>query len=89
LERIEQYLAFCERRNVSPVRFALAWCGVQPGVTAPIIGPRTMEQLDEYLAALEYAVDDAACKEMDTIFEPGTHVSNYYSANFGPNARWI
>jgi aryl-alcohol dehydrogenase-like predicted oxidoreductase len=48
-----------------------------------------MEQLDEYLSTLNTKVEDELLKEVDAIFEPGTHVSNYYSADFGPNARWV
>ena len=89
LGQVEEYLKFCEGRNVAPAHFALAWCLAQPGITSPIIGPRTMEQMDDYLRALEVAVTDEDKKQMDALFEPGTHVSNYYSADFGPNARWI
>ena len=88
LALVEQYLPFCEARNVSPARFALAWCLAQPGITSPIVGPRTIEQMEDYLSALEVKITDDAMAEIDKIFEPGTHVSNYYSADFGPNARW-
>ncbi len=86
---VEQYLTFCEGRNVSPANFALAWCLAQPGVTSPIIGPRTMEQLDDYLKAQDVTITEDDNKQMDALFEPGSHLSNYYSADFGPNARWI
>jgi aryl-alcohol dehydrogenase-like predicted oxidoreductase len=89
LAQVEKYLQFCTEHDYVPVRFALAWCLQQAGVTAPIIGPRTMAQMDEYLAALEVKIDDEALKQIDAIFEPGTHLSNYYSADFGPNARWL
>jgi len=88
LALVEQYLPFCEARNVSPARFALAWCLAQPGITSPIVGPRTIEQMEDYLSALEVKITDDAMAEIAQIFEPGTHVSNYYSADFGPNARW-
>ena len=88
LAAVEAYVRWCEGREVAPARFALAWCLAQPGVTSPIIGPRTAEQLDEYLRALDLAVTDEDRSTMDTLFEPGTHLSNYYNADFGPNARW-
>ena len=86
---VEKYLPFCEGRGVAPVPMALAWCLAQPGVSSPIIGPRTAEQMDDYLKALEITVTEDDAKALDAIFPPGTHVSNYYSADFGPNARWI
>jgi len=73
---------------VSPVQFAVAWCKNRPGVTSPIIGPRTMEQLTDYLASREITVTEEDEKALDAIFPPGTNVSNYYNADFGPNARW-
>lgn len=88
LAAVEKYLTFCEERGVVPAQFALAWCLAQPGVTSPIIGPRTLEQMDDYLKALDLTVTDEDAKRIDAIFPPGTHVSNYYSADFGPTARW-
>jgi aryl-alcohol dehydrogenase-like predicted oxidoreductase len=49
---------------------ALAWVASQPGVTAPVIGPRTMAQLESSLAALEIELSDEARKRLDEIF-PG------------------
>ena len=89
LTAVEKYLTFCDGRGVHPVPMALAWCLAQPGVTSPIIGPRTPEQMTDYLTALEITVTDDDARQLDAIFAPGTHVSNYYSADFGPNARWI
>ena len=88
LAKVEEYLHYCEGRQVAPAHFALAWCLAQTGVTSPIIGPRTMEQMEDYLKALDVTITEEDSKQMDAIFEPGTHVSNYYSADFGPNARW-
>lgn len=88
LALVERYLVFCEKRGVAPADFALAWCLAQPGVTSPIIGPRTMEQLEGYLQALSLTVSSEDAQQIDAIFQPGTHVSQYYQANFGPNERW-
>jgi aryl-alcohol dehydrogenase-like predicted oxidoreductase len=49
---------------------ALAWVAQQPGVTAPVIGPRTMAQLNSALAAIEVRLDDAVLKRLDELF-PG------------------
>jgi len=80
---------FCEARSVAPAQMALAWCLAQPGITSPIIGPRTEEQMTGYLAAQEITVTEDDAKQLDAIFPPGTHVSDYYRADFGPNARWL
>ncbi len=88
LAAVERFLTFCDQRHVAPAQFALAWCLRQPGVTSPIIGPRTIEQLEDYFKAQEIVVTEDDCERIDAMFPPGTHVSNYYSADFGPNARW-
>ena len=49
---------------------ALAWLLRNPAVTAPIIGPRTVEQLDGAIAALDVQLDDETVTELDRIF-PG------------------
>jgi len=68
--RIEQYEAFCAELGEDPADVALAWLVHNPIVTAPIIGPRTEEQLVGSLRALELKLDDAAMKRLDEIF-PG------------------
>ena len=67
---LEKYEALCERIGVPPGNVALAWLLTNPAVTAPIVGPRTMEQLDSAIAALEAKLEDATVKELDAIF-PG------------------
>ena len=56
--------------NATPAAVALAWLLHQPVVTAPIVGPRTMEQLTSALAALELMLTPEHLKTLDTIF-PG------------------
>jgi aryl-alcohol dehydrogenase-like predicted oxidoreductase len=68
--KIEQYEAFCRELGEDPADVALAWLLANPVVTAPIIGPRTAEQLTGSLRALELKLDEAAMKRLDEIF-PG------------------
>jgi aryl-alcohol dehydrogenase-like predicted oxidoreductase len=67
---LEKYEAHCERIGVEPADVALAWLLAQPGVTAPIVGPRTMAQLESAHAAIGRTLDDATLKALDAIF-PG------------------
>ncbi len=89
LASVEKYVVFCETRGVAPAQMALAWCLAQPGVTSPIIGPKNPQQMTDYLAALEIVVTEEDGQALDALFPPGTHVSDYYRADFGPNARWL
>ncbi len=68
--RLDRYFAFCRERGESPAVIAIAWLLHQEGVTAPIIGPRTMEQFMESLAALDVRLTDAERKTLDEIW-PG------------------
>ena len=68
--KVEAYEALCREMGEKPADVALAWLLRQPAVTSPIIGPRTMEQLDGSLRALEIALDDEAMKKLDAIW-PG------------------
>jgi aryl-alcohol dehydrogenase-like predicted oxidoreductase len=69
-EKVVQYEAFCKDMGEEPAAVALAWLLHQPAVTAPIIGPRTMAQLDGSLRALDLALSDEALARLDAIW-PG------------------
>jgi aryl-alcohol dehydrogenase-like predicted oxidoreductase len=70
-------------------QLALAWCVQQPGVTSPIIGPRTMEQLEDNLGALNVSFTSEDRAAIDRLIPPGRMVSPFYEADFGPHPyRW-
>ncbi|MBA2575469.1 MAG: aldo/keto reductase [Euzebyaceae bacterium] len=69
-DQIERYESLCDELGEQPADVGLAWLVRQPVVTAPIIGPRTMEQLDGAMRALEITLDDKAIQRLDEIF-PG------------------
>jgi NDP-hexose C3-ketoreductase / dTDP-4-oxo-2-deoxy-alpha-D-pentos-2-ene 2,3-reductase len=68
--QIEAYEAFCAELGHPAAQVALAWLLHQPAVTAPIAGPRTMEQLDGAIAAVDIKLDEKALGRLDEIF-PG------------------
>jgi aryl-alcohol dehydrogenase-like predicted oxidoreductase len=68
--QLEQYEAFCDEIGEQPADVALAWLLHHPVVTAPIIGPRTGEQLAGSLRALAIHLDDEQMKRLDAIW-PG------------------
>ena len=69
-DQLERWEAFCEERGHEPGDVALAWLLAQPAVTAPIIGPRTMDQLTAAQRALDVDLDQKALDQLDDIF-PG------------------
>ena len=88
-EVVEQLRPIAEAKGCTLAQLAVAWCAQQPGVTSPIIGPRTMEQLEDNLGALAVAIGDDDRARLDAIVPPGRMVAPFYEANFGPNPyRW-
>jgi aryl-alcohol dehydrogenase-like predicted oxidoreductase len=57
------------------IQLALAFVRQHPAITAPIIGPRTLQQLESQLAAFEVVLDDAVLDQIDEIVAPGTAIN--------------
>jgi NDP-hexose 2,3-enoyl reductase len=78
--QIEAYEAFCAELGQEPGDVALAWLLRQDAVTAPIVGPRTMEQLTSALRALEVTLGEADLARLDQIFPcPGGAAPEAYA----------
>lgn len=89
LEAVEKLIPLADARGVSLSQLALAWLMSREGVTSPIIGPRTMEQLEDNLGAVEMELSGEELAQIDEIVPPGQMVSPYYNAEFGPHLyRW-
>jgi len=69
-DRVEAYESFCDELGREPAVVALAWLLHQRAVTGPIIGPRTMEQLDSALDSVELELSDKELLRLDEIW-PG------------------
>lgn len=78
--QLEQYESLCKEIGHPPGEVALAWLLHNPVVTAPIIGPRTMEQLEGAVRAASIRLDEEVLKKLDEIFPgPGGEAPNAYS----------
>lgn len=87
LEAVE---ALAAEKGCTPSQLALAWVVHQPGVTSPIIGPRTLDQLEDNLGALEVTITDEDRTRLDAVAPPGKAIVDYYEADFGPHRhRWF
>ncbi len=79
-DQIASYEAFCDTLGEPPAAVALAWLLHQPAITAPIIGPRTLAQLDDSLRALEITLGKDALQRLDEIFPgPGAPAPEAYA----------
>jgi aryl-alcohol dehydrogenase-like predicted oxidoreductase len=82
LEAAEQLAQLADEAGIPLVQLAIAWAANHPAVTAPIIGPRTMEQLEGQLPAADLVLDQALLDRIDEIVPPGV--------NFNPaDGGWV
>ncbi len=75
LEAADALGALADEAGMSLIHMSLAFVINHPAVTAAIIGPRTMEQLESQLGAADVALDDALLDRIDEIVAPGTNVN--------------
>lgn len=80
---VEGVTALANEKGVPVSELALAWVAQQPGVTSPIIGPRTMAHLEGNLRALDVSLSDEDRQRIDDLIPPGTFVRDYFG-----NADW-
>lgn len=79
-KQFEAFYQLCDELGEEPAVIALAWLLHQPIVTAPVIGPRTVEQLEMSLKALEVKLSEATLKRLDEIFPgPGAEAPVNYA----------
>lgn len=79
-ENLEKYESLCRELGEPPAAVALAWLLHNPIVTAPIIGPRTVNQLESAVRATEIQLDDDVLEKLDEIFPgPGGEAPKAYA----------
>jgi aryl-alcohol dehydrogenase-like predicted oxidoreductase len=75
-----EFMQLANERGISPAQLAVLWVKDQPGITAPLIGPRTMEQLEHFLPVLEMQLDDQVRKACDELVPPGSVVADFHNS---------
>jgi aryl-alcohol dehydrogenase-like predicted oxidoreductase len=75
LDAAEAFAGLAEDAGISLIHLALAFVLQHPAVTAPIIGPRTLEQLESQLGAVDVQLDSAVLDRIDEIVPPGTNLN--------------
>jgi aryl-alcohol dehydrogenase-like predicted oxidoreductase len=82
-------LTLAQERGLTASQLALLWVKDQPGITAPIIGPRTLAQLEDALAIVDKKLDDADRPLFDALVHPGTAVADFHNSNEWMKARVV
>jgi aryl-alcohol dehydrogenase-like predicted oxidoreductase len=79
-DKLEKYEGLCKELGEAPGEVALAWLLHNPIVTAPIIGPRTVEQLESAVRATDIKLDEEVLTRLDEIFPgPGGEAPQAYA----------
>jgi len=76
-----------QERGMTASQLALLWAKDQPGITAPIVGPRTIGHLEDALGILDKKLDDADRPLFDALVHPGMAVSDFHNSNEWMKAR--
>jgi aryl-alcohol dehydrogenase-like predicted oxidoreductase len=74
LDAVEQVIPLADKAGLPVTHLAMAFAIAHPGVTSALIGPRTMEQLDDVLAGVDVTLTDDILDQIDEIVPPGTNV---------------
>ena len=84
LDAVERIIPLAEKAGLPMTHLAMAFAIAHPGVTSAIIGPRTMEQLDDLLAGADVTLTDDILDQIDEIVPPGTDVGTLDKAYLPP-----
>ena len=84
VDAVEQLVPLAEQAGLKMTHLAMAFAIAHPGVTSAIIGPRTIEQLDDLLAGAEVVLDDGILDRIDAIVPPGTDIGTLDMAYVPP-----
>jgi aryl-alcohol dehydrogenase-like predicted oxidoreductase len=74
IDAVERLIPIAEQAGIKLTHLAVAFAIAHPGVTSAIIGPRTMEQLDDLLAGADLTLSDEVLDQIDAVVPPGTDV---------------
>jgi 1-deoxyxylulose-5-phosphate synthase len=76
-----------QERDMTPAQLALLWCKDQLGITSPIVGPRTMQHLEDFIPVLEMELADEDRTRFDELVHPGNAVADFHNSNDWMKAR--
>jgi len=80
----EQVVRLAREHGISAAQLATLWVKDQPGITAPLIGPRSVEQLEHLLPVLELTLSDELRAQCDRLVPPGSAVASFFNT-----AEWM
>jgi aryl-alcohol dehydrogenase-like predicted oxidoreductase len=87
IEVARKMAALAQARGLTTAQLALLWCMVQPGVTSPIVGPRTLEHMQSFLPVMEQTLSGEELQQFDELVHPGNAVADFHNSNPWMKAR--
>lgn len=87
IEAGEAVSKMAQERGLTASQLSLLWVKDQPGITAPIIGPRTLAHLEDALGIIDQRLNDADRPLFDKLVHPGTAVADFHNSNDWMKAR--
>lgn len=75
-----RFVQLAKDQGMSPAQLAVLWVKDQPGITAPLIGPRTLEQLEHFLPVMDMQLDDQTRAACDALVPPGSAVADFHNS---------
>jgi aryl-alcohol dehydrogenase-like predicted oxidoreductase len=79
IEVAKEFAILAQRLDLTPAQLSILWVKDQPGITAPLIGPRTVEQLESLLPVKDMVLDDETRAACDALVPPGSVVSDFHN----------
>lgn len=79
-----QFVNLAAEHGISPAQLAVLWVKDQPGITAPLIGPRTIDHLEHLLPVLDMKLSQELAAACDQLVPPGSAVASFYNS-----ATWM
>ena len=76
-----------KEKGLSTAQLALLWCMLQPGVTSPIVGPRTMDHIESFLPVMDQTLSADELARFDELVHPGNAVADFHNSNPWMKAR--
>jgi 1-deoxyxylulose-5-phosphate synthase len=80
VEAGNQFVRLARDAGIDPARLAIGWLMHQPAVVAPLIGPKSVEQLEHLLPVMEMTISPDIVAACDTICAPGSAVANFHNS---------
>ncbi len=74
------FVKLAQEVGISAAQLAVLWVKDQPGVTAPLIGPRTLAQLEHFLPVLEMTLGESVREACDALVPPGSAAANFHNS---------